>query len=79
MTTVITLDAVRKRSFTYPVHYEASSFSVDIEDNLIARNVDFIIARNGDFIVTHHATTLGANQILKARKRIFTNPTVVIG
>lgn len=76
--TIITLPAVRKRSFGLPVHYETSDFTIEDVDTLIARNSDTIIARNGDTIVTHRYATLGTKQILKAEKRSFTLPTVVV-
>ncbi len=78
MTTIITLDAVEKRSFTHPVVYKGSDLTLDVGDTLIARNEDTIIARNGDTIMTHRVATLGKRQIKQAEKRNFKMPVVVI-
>lgn len=78
MTTIITLDAVSKRSFILPVNYESSDITVDVEDNLVARNGDFIVARNGDFIVAQHYININSRQILQSNKRNLSLPTVVL-
>lgn len=76
--TIITLPAVHKRSFTFPVHYESSELTTDIPNTRVTRNGDRRVTRNGDVRITHNVVTLGTRQVLKARKRVFTMPTVVI-
>lgn len=76
--TVINLPAVRKRSFTHPVNYQASDLTFDFGDTRVARNGDRRVARNGDVRVAHRVATLGTRQIKQARKRNFTLPVVVV-
>lgn len=78
MTTIITLDAVEKRSFTMPVVYKAGDLDVDLPDTRVARNGDIRVTKNGDTRIAHKFVTLGRKQILQAEKRSFTMPVVVV-
>lgn len=76
--TIISLPAVRKRSFVLRVHYEASELEADIPNVRVTRNGDRRVTRNGDVRVSRNVVTLGSSQILEARKRNFVLPVVVL-